>query len=189
MKKKIKKIIFVIIFAVAVELLIFNFNYVLASLTPQSNNLRYSLDQIQTINWQRNGDTLVSEYDPILIIPNLNMKVRTIRIIVEASKPIRNVVVFYNNDQFPVFSEKTLISNTEPLVKSTTITLNQRVNDVRIDLGDEAGLTIKDITVIINPIDFDFSFSRIIAIILMYLSIIGLSVLQKAPAYQLEAGE
>lgn len=190
MYKKGIRIFTIIIFAVVLELLVFNFYAMNMLLSPNLEIDRtYNLSVMDKINWETDGNRFISNPDPILIISNVDTIVKKVKITVLADRPIDNVVLFYTNNQSPNFSEDTLIVDSEQLVKSTSFTLNEKVNAVRIDLGDEAGLTLNDITVVINPFEFHFSYSRVIAILLMYLTIVGLSALQKVPSYQIEAGE
>ncbi|WP_407306646.1 hypothetical protein [Desulfosporosinus sp. SB140] len=183
---RVKNLLIVLTVALLLEFGVFNFDFISAKVNPNKKyNLTYTMEKMQAVNWTKQDNTLVSRFDPNLIIPSINTMVNKVNITVDADKSISNVVLFYTNNKHINFSAESMITDNETLVTTTTIDLNQQVKDLRIDLGDNPGLVLKKITVIINPIKFNFSISRIIAILLMYLATIGLSALQKGPDYKL----
>ena len=187
---KMKNGLIVLAVALLLEFGVFNFGYLLAMVNSNAqNNLTYTMEQMEVVNWIKKDNTLISGLDPNLVIPKINTMVKKVEITVDADKPISNVVLFYTNDQHSNFSAETMILGPKTMATTTTTTLNQQVENLRIDLGDDADLTLKKITVIVNPLKSDFSISRIVAILLMYLATIGLSALQKGPDYKLDVGD
>lgn len=68
----------------------------------------------------------------------------------------------------------------------TTVEIGDTVRDLRIDLGDDAGTTLHSIKVTINPEEFQFSISVLVAVVIIYFCCKYLFGLQKAPDYGLK---
>ena len=185
-KNRIFKIFSVIAIAVLLEFLVFNFSNVFMLLDPNlEKNVSYTLDNMDTINWEKNDETLVSGLDPMLILSGINQEVRSVEISVDADQSIKSSTIFYINNQVKYFSEQGMVIAKGEQGK-VSAPINKYVKDLRIDLVENAGLVLYKITVIINPAKIQISFYRIITIILIYFATIGLFKLQKSPDYQID---
>lgn len=107
----------------------------------------------------------------------------------EVNQAVPYIQVFYTNNENENFNGELIIEYGQPVVGEVEIGINQYVKDLRIDLGDEEGIILDDIKMIINPINFNFSVSRIIAMISIYFLSAGLFYLQKNPDYNINEGK
>lgn len=185
-KKIIGKIVALLAVAVLLELLVFNFTELSILMNPSlEKNISYTLVNMEKVNWKKNNESIISNLDPMLILSDINKEVRTVKISVEANEPIESSTIFYTNSQLKYFSEKGMV-----IAKGgqgvLSISLNNFVKDLRIDVTEKAGLVLSNITVVINPVKIQISFSRIIAVILIYLGTVILFNLQKNPDYQID---
>lgn len=177
----------IIIISILLEVGFFNFSNIALTLDKSlDKNISYSLNEMEAINWKKDDKRLVSELDPMLIINNLNKYIRNIKIIVDASSPIMSTTIFYTNKENEVFNGHALILYNNQLIDTATIEVNKDVRDLRIDLGDLDGLELKSIKVIINFVQFNFSVSRVVAMVLIYMCGYALSALQKSPDYEVK---
>ena len=69
------------------------------------------------------------------------------------------------------------------------MSIKDYITDLRIDLGDEKGTILNDLSVIINPIEFRFSIAIVVAVLLIYVATRFLFYLQKSPNYGIEVYE
>ncbi len=171
---------------IVLELGYFNFFTIYNIVHPQIEESQYTLSQMQFQNWNKQGNILVSETDPALIITGVNLFVNTIDLRFDTSSSIDSIVLFYINDEHPQITEQTMVHLSGPLEKKCRVRIDATVKDLRIDLGDAAGTQLRDFTVTINSKAFDISFSRIIAVVLIYLAGAFLFRIQKMPDYKLE---
>lgn len=185
----IKRFLLVIFFACIIEIGVINFTNILNLLGNNSKNVVYDSNSMEKINWENNDGKLISNLDPNLIIKDVNTNVKKISIQVTSDKEIPYIDVFYTSNGEQVFNGDMLIRDSTPTKSIANINIDKLVKDLRIDLGDEPGLAISDVKVIINPAKIDFSISRVIAMIIIYYSTMGLLSLQKNPYYKKEKGE
>lgn len=185
-KKNIVRIISVLAVAGILELLVFNFTEVSILMNRSiEKNIRYTLADMDKVNWKKNNDSIISDLDPMLILWGINKDVRTVKICVEASQPIESNTIFFTNSEVKYFSELGMV-----IAKGGqgvfAVTVDKLVKDLRIDLVEDEGLVLHNITVIINPVEIQISFSRIITVISIYFGMVGLFRLQKSPNYQID---
>lgn len=176
-------ILYSVIIAVAVEGII--------SIVPNyyKNNVqgykeaRLTLENFDMYNWSEEGNgSYVSLPDPILVIEDLQANIKDIDITVDSADNISSVTFFYTENDGQVFNGDNIILGN--LVDSElTLSVNKYVNDIRIDLGDDAGMRINGVTVVLNPDRIKFSFTRFITVIILYFSTIFLFRLQRRPDY------
>lgn len=185
-----KRIIMVLIIACCVEVFGINFFNTL-SLFDNSveKNIEYTLQDMQMVNWSQENEHLISQYDPNLIVEDVDVFIKKIKLDISSNQEIPYIQVFYTNNENKNFNGELLVEYGQPVAGEVEITVNQYVKNLRIDLGDEEGIILDNIKVIINPINFNFSISRIIAMILIYLLSAGLFYLQKNPDYNINEGK
>jgi len=189
MKKGMLRFCVVALAAVAIELVFFQGLNIVKLLWPgYQANILLSLDDFEIANWVRREDgTLESGLDPILVTGRLDARVDVIEVTALASKQIPYIDIFYINEEHPQYGELHLHNELKD-GNSSVFTLDDDVDNLRIDLGDDAGVILRELTVRINPVEFRPSLSRIIAVILIYWSGVFLFSLQKMPDYHLNEG-
>lgn len=183
----IKKMLLVIFIAFFIEIGIINFSNVVIFFDNTVNkNISYDINNMKIINWQKDSEKLISNSDPMLVVNNIDTNIKRIKIEVDVDKEIPYIDIFYTNSNNENFNGQKLVHFNKKVKEKTNIEVNQYVKDLRVDLGDDVGLVLRNIKIIINPTELDFSASRIIAIILIYYSTIALLSLQKAPYYKIK---
>lgn len=183
---KPKKIILALIISCCIELFVINFSNVVNVLdTTTEKNKVFTLDDMSLVNWNEENGYIISENDPNFIIKNVNTDIKKIKISANVNRVIPYIDIFYTNQEEEEYNGDLLIKYSNEIEKNVEIDINQYVKDLRIDLGDEEGMILEDIEVVINPIKVNISISRIIAMFLIYLSFVGLFYLQKNPDYNI----
>ena len=182
--KKVKMLLTIMLVAVVMEVLFFNFTPIWDRISGRTNlNEVYSLLDCQAVNWVQVDDTLVTGSDPMLILEKINHEIREVRIESDCLEEIPYVNLFYTNDRYLQFGEGPVILQTVEDSDVITININDTVKDLRIDLGDTEGIVLHEITVTVNPSQFQISVSRITAIILIICCGKFLLSLQRHPSY------
>lgn len=175
-----------VITAVSILLEIFFFNFqTVAMLVDVSleKNMVYTSDDVTYVNWDTAQDgSYISREDPQILIPTSAMKMNIVEISFQA-EPADHTCVFFGTDR-----EGTIFSmETQSLGGYAQFPVNQwTAETVRVDIGDYAGTVLSGIVVTVNPAKFHISFSRIVAIILIYLSGSMLFRIQRMPNYGIE---
>ena len=147
----------------------------------------YSLSDSEKANWETSGTKLLSLEDPMLVYANINCYVEQIVLSLDAETDIPYIDVFYINQEHPQYGDQVLrIENPEEKI---TVSIKDYITDLRIDLGDEKGTILNDLSVIINPIEFRFSIAIVVAVLLIYVATRFLFYLQKSPNYGIEVYE
>lgn len=188
-KSLIKRIVLVLFISILLELFIFNYTFFLNrfSYNVDNENVVYSKNQIETINWKKNANgTWESQLDPIIIINDINMDVRNITIKVDANKEIPYIDIFYKEKFIQKEDNNEVYKRYEgPFNSVETIRINDYIESIRIDLGDDQGLNINDIVFIFNDFSIKFSIARIIAINMIYWGALILFMAQTPPKYNI----
>lgn len=188
-KKAAGKLLFrLVILAIAtsiIEIVFLNLNAWRLTLNRDlKKNLLYTLSDMETANWDEDGDGLYSQTDPILIIPSLNSYIDSIMIEADLSPAIPYIDVFYTNDAHPQYGD--IVIREEELGEQVNVSIHDTVLNLRIDLGDDQGTTLRHFSVVINPVKIQFSGAIVVAVLIIYLTALFLFSLQKAPDYGLE---
>ncbi|WP_313560209.1 hypothetical protein [Ruminiclostridium cellobioparum] len=181
--KLISKIIIVLFVGIILELGIFNFDFFKEYVDKSTTkNIYYTLDQMEVKNWTKINNGLISEEDPMLFIKGVNTKVKKVKLEVETDKPAEFILLFYTTESDPIFTDSaSILYNTDSLLK-----VDKFIKDLRIDIGDKAGIRLKQIKITINPLNFNFSISRIIAVLIIYLLGRFLLTIQQSPDYDIK---
>lgn len=184
----LKKILIVIIFAFLIELIIFNYVEVKNELNSSvQKNIVYNIKDIKKVNWSVKNRKLISNLDPILELENLNTEVKNINIQLKGKNDIPYIDLFWTEEKNEVFNaDKINRINTNikgSFNQEIKIELNKQVEDLRIDLGDNPGLELDEIKIIINYSHIRLNYARIIAMLLIYVTSKFLFSLQQNPKY------
>lgn len=187
MKKQICRFFLVLLVGISIELIIFRGPQIIRLLSPKSAaNQELHLSDFETANWEHLEDgRLCSGEDPILVVAGVDAHIDKIEIDVIASRELPYIDIFYINKDHPQYGELYQRCG-EMEGNHAEASIDDHVQDLRLDLGDDAGLTLYDLTVRINPVEIDISIARIAAIIFIYWSGAFLFSLQKAPDYGLD---
>lgn len=181
----ISKIIISIILSIIIESVVLNFFNIIEIMdTRLDKNIEYTMDKMEYINWQDEGTNKVSDLDPIIYIKGVNTWVKEIQVNTKLNQRPNYMLLWYTNKEHQEVSEERAISAMN-ITGKDEFTINGEVKDIRLDLGNQDGLVLEDIHIIINPVQFDFSIARVIAMILIYWGFIGLFRVQQTPDYKL----
>lgn len=184
--KYLKRGILALLVGVLLEVLYFNFSTLAIRLNPEIITKSYSLSQMEPVNWVKTGNTLVSGLDPMLQISGVDCFAKTLTIQFNTDSSVESVTIFYTNDQNDIFNGNAMLVRTGTISGLCMFDANVNVKDLRVDLGDMAGTVLNEATVIVNDDSFDFSISRVVAVVLIYFAAVFLFSIQKMPDYHLE---
>lgn len=190
--KEILHTVIVILIAAIIEMYIINGNYWLKWLEmgDAKQNLHYTLEDAELLNWDTSGEKPVTMFDPIILINDIDTTIDTICIKVNAQGDIPYIDIFYINDEHKIPDYDNLIKVQPPFeYDNIVIDVNQYINLLRIDLGDFEGLVVQDFELIINENVFSFSLVRMIAIIMIYYATVFLFKLQDTPKYMVSESQ
>lgn len=173
------------VIACMIELLAFHSGELAFALNRQTaKNLEISSTDMEYLNWKKENGIWVSETDPQIFI-SPRTYVETLEVSLELNREIPFIVIYYKTDLSQEFNDAQMVF-TEQVEKNNRFTIQKPVAEIRIDLGDDAGVGIQDIRITLNPLSFQFSFARVIAMILIYVAATGLFQISKSPNYFLK---
>lgn len=181
--KLVKNILICIFVWIVLEVVVFNQHQVRMFLDNKiEKNIEISKDNISLINWKQEENKIISELDPMIVLEDLNMYVDNLEILVDMPKDTVKSTIFYMNVTGEQFSEDKMLTY-EITNGKNILNINQYVSALRIDIGEEEGREIGNFTIVLNSCNIQFSIARMIAIIIIYLSAVGLFKLQGSPNY------
>jgi hypothetical protein len=164
------------------EVFIFNKTYWIMKFSGIPTNCIFHLSDFEQFGWSRVNNTLVSNGGQNLILRNVDKIVRSITVQSDIKPVPSYVLLFYTTEAGEAFSNSKSILIDE----KEALTTNIAVHDLRLDLGNETGLSLSKLTLVINQCIFKISLSRVIAIILIFYISRFLYSLQNTPAYKLD---
>lgn len=175
-----KKVLISLLFAIALELSWFQLSSWIIRLDRNSpKDLSISFDELELINWQDARDGFVSESDPIICIDTEPMHLYTLDFLIETEPLIDECTFFYTDENGVIQSEQIDGSMGRYHIKH-----NKDIGAIlRLDPGEEAGVLLTDMELVINSTQLHVSFSRIIAIVLIYVCGSQLFRIQRMPDY------
>lgn len=179
------KLIFITVFAIIMEIVLFNFPYVSGMLNRNMDkNILYNLENIEKTNWIKHDNELISKQDPMLVISDINTYVKNFELSFSIDKKIPFIMCYYTKNKEDIFNDKMSIALTNNINDKNKITVNSYVKNLRVDLGDDAGIILKNMSIVINPVKLNFNIARVITIILIYVISTCLFYLQKGPNFE-----
>lgn len=185
--KLLKQIVALTLVALFLELGVFNFSAMKMRLSSNPlKNESYILADCTQINWVQNGGDLISQPDPQLILETLNGKIEKIELSYEAEGNLPYIDLFYTDNVTTAFSGDAMLRVEGLDPTGGSISLNWDVTALRIDLGDEPGLRVKDFHLVVNPAVVKISMVRIVTVFLLFFVGKFLFSLQRAPEYDLQ---
>ncbi len=146
-------------------------------------NRMYTLSDFAVANWTQTAVGYISEPDPILAIDGVDCQIDDIHIQTQTAPALPYVEVFYINEQMPQYGN--VILHEEVTDGEVVVSINDFVQSLRLDLGDDAGTELTELTVTINPVQVVFYPYVEVAIIVIVVAMKGLFSLQKSPDYGL----
>lgn len=190
MKKAFKyiwRILIVALVSALIESFVFNIDYFIVKAKSDSRvNIVLKTEDFTVYNWDADNGKMVSMYDPILAVEDFNGYIDTIKIQLLVDGYLPYVDVYYSNEENPVMGEDTQFRLAELCEDgSYYVRVDKYVEELRIDLGDEAGLILDDISVLINENVFSFSLARFVTMNLIYWFAVLLFAAQRLPKYNI----
>lgn len=186
-KKNLFSFFIVILISIFLECCVFNYKYILSILdSSKEYNINFREDEILKINWKEKNGIWLSESDPQLIIESVDKYVDEVLISYSIDPPIDNILLFYTNNEIKEINGELLILAPEVGREKTSIKVKDYIGILRIDLGEEAKTQLRKIEITLNPANFQFSISRVVACLLIYLITKVLFIIQKIPDFELD---
>ena len=184
--KLFKQAVVVALVALCLEIGVFNFSAMKSRFSSNSlKNQSYTLADCTQINWVQAGGELISQPDPQLILKKLYGHIEQIELRLDVIGNLPYIEFFYTNNVTTAFSGEAMLRVEGVGPTGGLIPFNQDVTALRIDLGDAAGLRVKDLQLIVNPTAVEISMARIITVFLLFFVGKFLFSLQRTPEYNL----
>lgn len=174
-----------LVLGLLLECVVFNFGYWTMTLQSDYVEEALCLDEAITLNWEREGERFISYEDPHIIWTDLSCNVKDLKIHYSINQLPAYVCVYYSTETASDLAKAVTFDADSQLTGEVDISIQDRITSLRIDLGNQSGLVLNDLSVTVNPREFSLSVSRVIAVILMALLAEFLFSLQKMPDYKL----
>lgn len=187
--KAIIKFLISFILCVGIECFVINLPYIqdsINNMSSESKNERLRLQDASAFNWTIVKDGLLSENDPIIEFQQVDKLVNSIYLRVFTGEEVNYVNVFYTTDETGTYGEPEHMSTVKMDANRKLVRIDDYVYSLRVDIGEIAGMKLKGIEVVINPVQIHFSVARVIAMLLLYYGTNALFCLHRSPDYELE---
>lgn len=179
------KLLFIIAAASISELVLWNWsNWSFLMDDTAEKNVVYTMKDFQMQNWMKLNGQNTSCNDPILLREGIDGFVRQVRIVMDVDPQPPYIQVYYTNIAHPNYDGVAVVT-AQPFYDDIVIDINDDIQNLRIDLGDDPGIVLRAITVTVNPLEIDFSVAIVVAVALIYLGGKFLFYLQRSPDYGL----
>jgi len=179
---KVMRFLISVAVAVLIEVAVFNFSTLqeIASGNPQ---MEFQIGELSFNNWEEiAGGGYTSLLDPMIYVEKINAPVDTLTIQTDIVPLPSQYTLFYTLEEDEGFTAEKMMS-LEPVTGNDTYALDIQASAIRIDPGEEAGSVLYEMTFRINEIKWEISFSRIIAMLIIWWGTAGLMLLQKPSDY------
>ena len=187
--KKIIKYSTVVLVAVIIELLFFDFTNILNIISNyklQMHEKTLFIEDAQLINWDVDEGIYVSKDDPIILFEGINSKINNFKIRVNSKQKFENIIVFYTKNNSGLAGEQYQISPVTLSNNEGDVKIDDDIYSLRIDLSENKGIKIRNFCIVLNPTKLDFSISRVLAMLVIYFLTGALFRLHKSPEYGIE---
>lgn len=178
----ISRFLMVFIISILMEMIVFNHNFVIRSLQNKNINQLVANETITFHEFEKDGDVLRTKEDSQIVLNSIPKLANEVLVKFNSSEQIEFLVLYYILGQEQEYTDNKSIAITD-VSQYNYFQIPQNVSLIRIDFGERSGITISDLQLIINPTEFDFSTSRVVAINLLYWGAFVLFSLQKSPDY------
>lgn len=179
--KRIAEIIVTLLAAVLLEVLVFNFTALRGTIAGQEEQV-YHKEQLTFFNWDSTGEGVISMVDPMIFIEGVGIKASSFTVKLDVTPMPQTITVFYATGVNEAFSADKMLIIDSP-TGDDTVQLDERISAIRVDPGEDAGITLHDVTFIFNEVRWDISIARIVAMLVIYWGTKFLMSLQKTPDY------
>ena len=179
--KRIMEIASTVLMAILLEIMCFNFTALRNTATRQVEAI-YNKQQLSLFNWKEADGDFVSEVDPMIFIEGVGIKASSFTVKLDVSPMPQSITIFYTTGANEAFSADKMLIIDSP-TGDDTVQLDERISAIRVDPGEDAGITLHDATFIFNEVRWDISIARIVAMLVIYWGAKFLMSLQKTPDY------
>lgn len=176
------KVLLSVCVAVLLEVVVFNFDVWGTKLkAEQLQTAAFSLEDLTPVNWYMEDGVYISDVDPQLFVPTDPMWLSSVSIQYITEPQVTDCAFYYSNPDQTV----SVLNNIDISDGQTVFKLDKEIGPIlRVDLGEEAGVRLSAIRVIINPMpQLHISISRIVAVVMIYVCGSLLFRIQRMPDY------
>ena len=139
----------------------------------------YTREDMAFINWHEEGDGYESDIDPIIYVYTEPMMLHSVNVRFSSNPDVTDCLFYYTAEDETI---KVISGTARNGV--VNFSLNKNIGPIlRIDLGENPGVELKDIVVTVNPSSFHFSLSRVVTVVLLYVCGALLFRIQRMPDY------
>lgn len=181
------RILIVAVAAALIEVFVINLSFFIKSADKSvERNIEVDKNYLYC-NWEEVEGVHVSGIDPNILCENINEYAETVTLYIDYGGNISYIDIYYTNEEHPVICEETWIRYDSKLTRPAKVKVNigAEMGGLRIDLGDDAGVILYDIDVVLNENKFDFSWARFIAMNMIYWLACLLFAMQRPPKYNI----
>ena len=169
---------------IALELFVFNFRFFRQFLvTGVQEDVPFSAEEMEFLNWTQTQDGHVSGMDPIIAIFSVDRYVQSVRLTLDMSEDTVPMNIFYTTEEGEVFTGEKMIAASAANGENT-VEVGVYVRDLRIDLGETEGLLLRGIDLVLIGNELDFSVARAVAVLVIVAMERLLFSLQRSPGYE-----
>ena len=118
----------------------------------------------------------------MIFIEGVGIKASSFTVKLDVSPMPQSITIFYTTGANEAFSADKMLIIDSP-TGDDTVQLDERISAIRVDPGEDAGITLHDATFIFNEVRWDISIARIVAMLVIYWGAKFLMSLQKTPDY------
>lgn len=177
-----KRLLIVFILAVSIEAILFQMPYWSMRWNNIPINVVYSMEDFEAEGWEKTEAGLVSQGGQHFFLRGIDTEIKTIDVSAQISPTPDYILLFYTTEDGELFSDsKCVLCSNESQTK-----LDQHVRDIRLDFSNVPGLELENFSIVINRAAFNFSWSRVIAILMIYLTAKVLFYIQRPMNYQID---
>lgn len=184
-KKMARNLLLVFLIAVVAEVTIFQMSYWSMKWQNVETNIQYNMADFEPEGWKTSDNSFISQGNQHFYLRDVNQEIKTIELSANITPSPDYILLFYTTQQEEEFSDE----NSILIENKTQSKLDEKICSLRLDFSNISGLELTDFTLVINRAEFNFSWSRIIAILMIYLIAKGLFYIQRPTVYQVDCDE
>lgn len=181
--KIFKKIVLPILISVLIEVLVFNFAPLL-SMIKNEEPVEFTADELTFVNWEESNNGRLSQTDASIFIENISVNADTLTVHMTAHPQPGSYKLFLAKGGEYFSAENMLV--TSNMTGDDSFQLERNISAVCVNLGENVGVELEDISFVFSNSSVEVSLSRIVAMLVIWWGTKFLMSMQKAPDYGME---
>lgn len=182
--RKIFHFIRVLFVCILIEVVAFNLTEwgdIFANYSQGLQKEMLTLKDAMMINWQQEETTFVSMEDPVIVFSGIDKMVNMLELKIIGQNEVNEPITIFVT--FQAGQEPQILFTDLPAQNKLRCFIGAYIQDLRIDIGECAGIQIEDCEVTLNQHRVNFSISRVVAMMLIYYITQLLFLFHRGPDY------